>query len=89
MRYILLLLAALFVIPAVTFAARFDFTSGQPSVVEDTTTSTSRVDFTNGQPSVVFDATGDTPVVPVVVSAPRVVLTSGTLTFGGGTTILP
>lgn len=65
MRY--LLLALLLLLPAQASAitgdaARFDFTSGQPSIVDNTTSTcnnqaTIRYDFTAGQPAGVFDTT--------------------------------
>ena len=36
------------------FAVRYDWTGGQPTAVEDITTSTSRYDWTNGQPAIVI-----------------------------------
>lgn len=66
MKRFLLILLTLF-IPATAFAlsgdaVRFDFTDGQPAVVDDDTSicnhqPTVRYDFTQGQPDQVFDST--------------------------------
>lgn len=60
MRYLLLVIAIL--LPFVAFA-RFDFTSGVPSVVWDATITTdpTRFDFVSGVPGLVYDATYTAP----------------------------
>ena len=54
---------------------RFDFTNGQPTVVDDSTsacndTAVARFDFTNGQPTVVFDSTANCTTAAVDNTAP-------------------
>ena len=66
---LLAVIIGLLLIAGFTYAARFDFTGGEPRVVEDGTVSDtleqSRKDFTNGQPSIVFDATAVETAVTV------------------------
>ena len=65
MRYLLIFLAFLAPIQATALtggSARFDFTNGQPSIVDNQTSlctgqTTVRYDFVSGQPAQVFDAT--------------------------------
>lgn len=67
MKYLLLVLPLVFLLPASAGAvtggsARFDFTNGQPAVVDNQTSTcnnqtTVRYDFTWGTPSPVFDTT--------------------------------
>lgn len=60
MKY-LIATALLLLFASVAYAARFDFSNGQPTITEDGTISDtlqqSRFDFVNGQPVIVFDST--------------------------------
>jgi len=63
----LLIILTILCLPSPLIAAnnaRFDFTQGAPTVMEDTTstctdTATVRYDFTNGDPTPVFDSTAN------------------------------
>lgn len=67
MKYLLIILPLFFLLPSSAGAvtggsARFDFTNGQPAVVDNQTSTcnnqtTVRYDFTLGTPSPVFDTT--------------------------------
>lgn len=99
MRY--LLLAILFLIPTTALAitgdsSRFDFTNGQPAVVDDTTTTcddtaTIRYDFTSGVPTGVFDATANCVLAaqaPVVIPTVQVFIKEGSVVLKNGTVIV-
>lgn len=68
MKKILLIIAIcftpVFALALTGDAARFDFTNGQPTIVDDSSTACKnetnlRYDFTNGQPTAVYDSTAN------------------------------
>ena len=85
----LLIIIAILTLPAITFAARFDFTNGQPAVVNDGTPSDSfeqtRYDFTNGEPAGVYDATATDQSS---VSNSTLIMTNGTRIMTNGSHIM-
>lgn len=61
MKYLIITILGLFLVGGVAYAATFDFSNGQPGVMDDGTVSDTfeqtRYDFTNGQPTPVLDST--------------------------------
>ena len=93
----LLLILGLLGLPFMAFAitgdsARFDFSNGQPTIVDDTTTTcnntaTIRYDFSNGQPTGVFDTTATCTTAATPTNA-NVILGDQTVILGNTNVIL-
>jgi hypothetical protein len=96
MRYLALI--ALFLSPFSALAitggsARFDFTQGAPSIVDNQTSlctgaTTVRYYFTSGQPSQVFDSTATCTAVSVTGN-PRIIILQGSVVNNQGSIVLP
>lgn len=96
----ILLLLGLLALPLAAFAitgdsARFDFSNGQPTTVDDTTVTcnnqaTIRYDFSSGQPTGVFDTTATCTAtgIEAIIEPGTVILTAGSLIITGGILIV-
>lgn len=82
MRYLLFIVLILAPLPALALtgdAARFDFSQGQPAIVDDATSTcnsqaTVRYDFVSGQPAPVFDSTATcTAAVAATTNYPDII----------------
>lgn len=73
-------------------AARFDFSAGQPTTVDDTTTTcnnqaTVRYDFTAGMPAPMLDTTATCTAVSTTPS-PTILIKGGSYVQKGGRTVV-
>lgn len=103
MRYLLFLIAifALTVLPVYAITgdnARFDFTNGQPTITDNTSSTCNnqavvRYDFTNGQPTIVYDTTATCAAVvvpePYAPSDSRFDIVNGLVSLQQGVLSIP
>ena len=84
MRYLIftILILSITSVAYATNDARFDFSIGQPEVVENATSATGncaiRYDFSRGQPMQMYDATASCPA-SATASQPRMVISKGSV----------
>lgn len=92
MKYLIFTILVFSLIAGTAYAARFDFSGGQPAVMDDGQLNDlfeqTRYDFTNGQPTPVFDTTAVDETPTESTAGATLIINNGSAVINNGSLII-